>query len=171
VKKSGSLLGLAGFGAAVAAAAWFGSRYNPSRPKTKAWYDALDKPSWNPPNAIFPVVWTGLYALMATSAWRTWRTRPSGRRQAALVLWGAQLAVNAPWTWLFFEQQNPTGALADVVVLESLIVSYIATTWKIDRTAAVCFLPYAGWVGFASALNAEIVRRNRDAGKSLPRAA
>lgn len=28
-------------------------------------YAALDKPSWQPPGAAFPIVWTGLYAVIA----------------------------------------------------------------------------------------------------------
>lgn len=161
MKKNRNLIGLAAFGAAVAAAAWFGSRYNPGKPETKLWYDGLSKPRWNPPNGVFPIVWTALYALMAASGWQTWKSRPSPRQRAALVLWGAQLAANAEWTWLFFGLQNPEAALLDVVVLEALIVSYIAMTREVDGTAAACFVPYAAWVGFASVLNGEIVRRNR----------
>ncbi len=51
--KSKSLLALAGFGAAVAGAAWFGSRYSPKDPRTKLWYNRLDKPGYNPPTMFF----------------------------------------------------------------------------------------------------------------------
>ena len=56
--KTKSLLALAGFSAAVAGAAWFGSRYSPKDPRTRLWYSRLDKPSYNPPNYIFPFVWS-----------------------------------------------------------------------------------------------------------------
>ncbi|MFP5227156.1 MAG: TspO/MBR family protein [Acidobacteriota bacterium] len=160
MKKSHALLGLAGFTAAVGAAAWFGSRFNPSIPKTALWYRSLNKPPWNPPNAVFPVVWTGIYALMAASGWRAWTRPASPRRQTALLLWSAQLVANAQWTWLFFGLQKPEAALIDIAVLEALIVSYMATTRKLDPAAAACFVPYAAWVAFAAVLNAEIVRRN-----------
>lgn len=168
--KTKSLLALAGFGGAVATAAWFGSRYSPKDPRTKLWYSRLDKPSYNPPDYVFPIVWSTLYSLMAISGWRVWEQEDSPERSKALRLWAAQLASNAHWTKLFFGEHKPASALADVVALESMIVRYIATVRKVDTPAAMCFVPYAAWVAFAAVLNADIARRNPDAHKKFPRA-
>lgn len=160
MKRSSSWLALLGFGAAVAAAAAFGSRFTPQNPRTKDWYQKLAKPPYNPPNAVFPIVWPALYTLMTIAVWRISRQPASPQRSAALSLWTAQLLVNAAWTWLFFGRQAPKQALVDVIVLEGLIVGFIVTAEPVDPPAAICFLPYAGWVGFATLLNAEIVRLN-----------
>ncbi len=168
-KKTKSLLALAGFGAAVAGAAWFGSRYSPKDARTKLWYSRLEKPSYNPPDYVFPIVWSTLYSLMAISGWRVWQGEDSPERSKALRLWAAQLASSAEWTKLFFGEHRPLRALGDVVALESMIVRYIATARKIDTGAALCFVPYAAWVGFAAVLNADIARRNPDARKKFPR--
>jgi tryptophan-rich sensory protein len=37
-------------------------------------------------------------------------------------------------------------------------VLLIRQTWRAGRTAAVVLLPYVGWIAFATALSAEIVR-------------
>jgi benzodiazapine receptor len=157
--KPRSLLALAGFGLATAGAAWYGSRYN-RKAKRDAWYRGLDKPAFTPPDKVFPVVWTSLYALMAWSGWRVWSAAPSRERKAALRLWASQLAANAQWSKLFFGQHRPTLALADILALEGMICSYIATARKVDRAAGNAFIPYAAWVAFATVLNAEIARRN-----------
>jgi tryptophan-rich sensory protein len=166
-KKSGStgprsLLALAGFGLATAGAAWYGARYS-RNVNRDSWYRELDKPSFTPPDAVFPVVWTSLYALIAWSGWRIWCAAPSRQRTAALQLWISQLAANAKWSKLFFGQHRPTLALADVLALEGMIVSYISTARRVDRAAANAFIPYAAWVAFATVLNAEIARRNPQA--------
>jgi len=34
-----------------------------------AWFKSLDKPSWQPPDWAFPVVWSVLYFLNALAGW------------------------------------------------------------------------------------------------------
>ena len=63
-----SLLALAGFVAATVGAASSGAKF--SRYKSKLWYRSLNKPAFTPPDKVFPIVWTTLYALMAWSGWR-----------------------------------------------------------------------------------------------------
>jgi translocator protein len=168
-KDTKSLLALAGFGAAVAGAAWYGSRYSPRDARTRLWFSQLDKPGYNPPDYIFPIVWSALYTLMAISGWRVWSGPDSPERKRALRLWAEQLASNAQWTKLFFGEHRPVAALIDVVALESMIVRYIVNARKVDTAAALCFVPYAAWVGFATVLNADIARRNPNAHRKFPR--
>jgi len=156
--RTGSLLALAGFGLATAGAALYGARY--SRGNRDGWYRDLRKPSFTPPDNVFPVAWTTLYALIAYSGWRVWCAAPSRQRDAALRLWISQLAANAQWSKLFFGQRRPTLALVDVFALEGSIIAYIATAHKVDRAAAYAFVPYAAWIAFATVLNAEILRLN-----------
>lgn len=170
MKRSYSGLALFGFGVAVAAAGWFGARYSPRDSRTRLWYKRLDKPPYDPPNAVFPIVWTALYSLIALSGWRVWQQEDSPERSRALRLWASQLATNAEWTRLFFGQHRPKHSLANIVTLQALIISYILTASEVDRKAAALFYPYAGWVAFAALLNAEIVRRNPDAERIFPRA-
>jgi translocator protein len=159
--RTGSLLALAGFGLATAGAALYGARY--SRGNRDGWYRDLRKPSFTPPDKVFPVAWTTLYALIAYSGWRVWSAAPSRQRDAALRLWISQLAANAQWSKLFFGQRRPTLALVDVFALEGSIIAYIAAAHKVDRAAAYAFVPYAAWVAFATVLNAEILRLNPQA--------
>ncbi|MBM3584304.1 MAG: tryptophan-rich sensory protein [Alphaproteobacteria bacterium] len=118
------------------------------------WYQTLDKPALNPPDAVFPVVWTALYVAMAVAAWRVWRKAGAGRAFAWFVL---QLALNLGWSWLFFGMRRIDLAMAEVLVL----LAAIAMTWlafrRVDRWAGYLFLPYLAWVGFATYLNAGLL--------------
>ncbi len=160
MRRSGSLLAFAGFVTGTIAAAWFGSRYNPSRGDTRLWYRRLRKPAYDPPHFLFPIVWTGLYALMAFSGWRVWRKPDSSERTRALALWLAQLTANAAWSNLFFGKKRPDWALADVTLMRGLILAYIQEASRVDRLAALAFMPYLAWVSFAKKLNRDIVRLN-----------
>ncbi|WP_374383358.1 TspO/MBR family protein [Dongia sp.] len=121
------------------------------------WYAQLAKPSFNPPNWIFAPVWSLLYLMMAIAAWRIWRESGFRAARSALLLYGAQLAVNLLWSALFFGLQQPVIALVACLVLLALIS---ATGWAFlrhDLVAAVLFLPYIAWVAFACLLNGAIV--------------
>jgi tryptophan-rich sensory protein len=70
------------------------------------------------------------------------------------------MTLNAAWTPLFFGERAGTVALADITALDVAIVGYLRAAWKVDRPAALAVTPYLAWTLFASALNAELVRRN-----------
>jgi tryptophan-rich sensory protein len=150
------LLTMAGFGALTAGAAAVGARFTPN----SLWYARLRKPWFQPPGWVFAPVWTGLYALIAASGYRVWRAPSSPERKAALTLWGAQLGLNAAWSWLFFGEHAPKAALVDIGLLDVTIEAYARAAQKVDPAARWMMAPYQGWVAFATLLNAEIVRKN-----------
>ncbi|MFT3915314.1 MAG: TspO/MBR family protein [Anaeromyxobacteraceae bacterium] len=125
----------------------------------RPWYALLRKPAAQPPRAAFGPVWTALYASMAWSAYRVWRsTRPG--RGAALALWGTQLALNASWSPLFFGARRPRAALAVVGALVPAVGAYALAARRVDRGAAALVVPYLAWSAFAVYLGAGVVRAN-----------
>ncbi len=126
-----------------------------------AWFRTLLKPTWNPPNALFGPVWSALYALMALAAWRVWRLPATPERNHALAAYAAQLLVNALWTPLFFGLHLMTVALADLLLLDTLVAATIILFRRLDRLASWLLLPYLGWILFATGLNAAIVWLNQ----------
>ncbi len=121
------------------------------------WYATLNKPAFNPPGWVFGPVWTTLYVMIGVAGWRLWRAHHNSR---AMELWWLQLALNYLWSPAFFGLHNPALALVVIVVLLAAIIATIAAAWNPDRTAALLFLPYAAWVGFATVLNATLVALN-----------
>ena len=123
-----------------------------------SFYAQLTKPAWAPPAGVFGPVWSVLYALMAVAAWLVWRS--AGSRAVALGLFGAQLAANVLWSWLFFAWHRGALAAVEVLVLLALIVATAAAFWRISRLAALLLVPYLVWVGFASVLTWAVWRSN-----------
>ena len=130
-------------------------------PNLASWYAGLVKPSFNPPNWIFGPVWTALYLLMAYSVWRVLKVADrDNERRNALALFFLQLAFNAGWSWLFFALNSPLAGLLNIVPQFLLILATIVRFRRLDLVAALCLVPLAVWVAFASALNFEIWRLN-----------
>lgn len=136
---------------AVIAAGAIGSLF--TNAATSDWYQSI-KPAITPPNYVFPIVWTALYALIALSIYLSW-TNAKGKSEKMLLLRGftANLILNALWSILFFGMKNPMLALADLILLWVSIIFLIKTCWKINKLSAWLLLPYVLWVTFAGLLN------------------
>ncbi len=122
------------------------------------WYAALAKPSFNPPNWLFPPVWSVLYVMIGIAGWRVWRLALDG---GLFKLWLAQLLLNFAWTPVFFAMHQIALALCIILLLFIAILVFIGMAWKRDPVAAWLFVPYAAWVGYAGLLNGAILLLNR----------
>lgn len=141
--------------AACGAAAATGAMFNPGE-----WYDRLSKPSWTPPNWVFPVTWTVLYICMAVSAARVAVLPDSGQ---ALALWSVQIAFNTLWTPVFFGLRRLRAAMVVMVGLWLSVAATAVAFAQHDTLAGVLFLPYLIWVTIAGALNYSVWQRNPSA--------
>jgi len=120
------------------------------------WYATLTDPSFAPPSWVFGPVWTTLYILIATSAYRVVVSLDHSWNKwvpLAVGLWALQLSLNTIWTPVFAGAQNLEVALYYIVMLWVSIAAYIVVSWKIDRTASLIMVPYLAWVSFATVLN------------------
>lgn len=122
------------------------------------WYAALNKPAWNPPGWVFGPVWTLLYLLMSTAAWRVWRR--TGLASRPLGWYGIQLVLNAIWTPVFFGAQAIGAALVILLLLLAALLATVNHFRRIDRAAAWLLAPYLAWSGFATFLNFTLWRLN-----------
>jgi hypothetical protein len=71
-------------------------------PEIDGWNRTIEKPSWNPPDAVFGPVWTTLYIMMAISAWLVWRTGEVKAPKLPLSLFGIPLLRHVGWSRIFF---------------------------------------------------------------------
>ena len=124
-----------------------------------AWYEGLKKPSWVPPNWLFPVAWTSLYLLMSFAG-----ARVAGEDGSALAMafWALQIALNTLWTPVFFGLRRLRQAIPIMGLLWVAVAGCLVTHWSIDTAAGIAFMPYLAWVTVAGALNISVARLNPD---------
>jgi tryptophan-rich sensory protein len=131
-----------------------------TEPNIPTWYAGLNKPPFNPPNAVFPVVWTILYVLMAIAAWLAWRSAPTGKHWRVTGPFAVQLALNSAWSFAFFAAHNPWLGVGVIACLLVAILWTMLAFARHSRAAAALLVPYLAWVGFATALNVSIAVLN-----------
>lgn len=148
---------------AVAAASGSGAIASPQR--NPDWYSRLRKPSYQPPGAAFPVVWTALYGDIATtSAVAIDRFRAAGRHDKARRYGAAlslNLLLNAGWSWLFFGYRKLGASVLGAAALTASSADLARRTADADRRAGWALLPYPLWCAFATVLATHIWRLNR----------
>lgn len=133
----------------TAGAASFGALFPPG-----AWYAGLTKPALTPPDWVFPVTWTALYAMIAVAGWLLWRSRKrTATGHFAVAVWCLQLGLNAAWSWLFFGLHLTGIALAELAVLWTAILATVLLSRRQAPVAGWLLAPYLIWVAFAGWLN------------------
>lgn len=140
------------FLAACFAAGATGALFPPGK-----WYEDLNKPTWTPPNWLFPVAWTTLYLLMAGAGARV---AVSPDNAVAMALWALQIALNGLWTPVFFGLRRIRLGLVVLVGLWIAVFSGMIALWQVDWLAGLMFAPYLAWVSVAGALNLSVMRLN-----------
>ena len=127
---------------------------SPSRSRsTKVWYALLHKPRFNPPKAVFPVVWTLLDGALALGAYRLARQPSTPQRNRALGLFATNVAMITGWSKLFFGR----GAAA----ITAAAAAYVAAARPVDKPAAASAVPLVAWVAFATVLSTTVWKMNR----------
>jgi len=140
--------------------AYAGSTFTPL-PGSEWYYSVLHKPSWNPPDWLFPPAWSLLFLLMGVALYLVVQQHSKETKiRGALIVFGLQLLLNLGWSAAFFGLHSPLLSLVVIVLLWLAIVLTIVKFRTISLVAGNLLIPYLMWVTFASFLNFTIVRLN-----------
>ncbi|MBW0015891.1 TspO/MBR family protein [Mycobacterium sp.] len=150
--------------AAVATASMVGGLA--TRPAVQsAWYARLRKPAYQPPRTVFPTVWPMLYADIAVvSAGTVDLLRDTGNRPAArgyLLRLALNLALNAAWSWVFFDRRRLAAAVALNAALTASSADLARRAIAARGRRGVPLVLYPAWCAFAFVLSAHIWVLNR----------
>lgn len=116
----------------------------------QGWYATLNPPPLVPPNWIFPVMWSILYALIACAGCYLWLRR----EKQALGIFAFYMLLNWSWSFIYFGLHMMGTALAEIIIMDALIALLIIKTWRRAKLSAMLLIPLMGWSLFATWLNA-----------------
>ena len=124
------------------------------------WYDGLAKPAFQPPGWAFGIAWTILYILLGIAVALVLAEPRSPRRQTALALFFAQLALNFAWSPIFFGGEMVEVGLVTILAMLVLATATANLFRRIHWVAGWLMIPYLAWLCLATALNYETGRLN-----------
>lgn len=125
------------------------------------WYYSLEQPAWAPPDYMFGIIWTTIFAMIAVAGVLAWEKAPSRRDvEVTLGLFALNGFLNLGWSFLFFRAQRPDYALYELVALWLSVFILIVFCGRFSKWSAVLLVPYLVWVTIAGALNYQVVQLN-----------
>lgn len=131
--------------------------YDPS------WYLSLQKPSWNPPNWVFPAVWIPLKVMQSVALWLVWKSAPTPESAVLpLTLFGSHLLLGNWWNVTFFGRHKMRQSVRVMGTFWASIAATIASFYPVSPLAAALMAPTQLWVTVAAKLNWDLVRLNQD---------
>ena len=122
------------------------------------WYSGLVKPSFNPPDYIFPSIWIFLYLSMAFAVWLVW-IHPK-KTEKVIYIYFVHLLFNASWSIVFFALHQVFLALVVVVIILILVLWLTKLYYPISKISSFLMVPYIFWLVFAFILNLNILLLN-----------
>lgn len=133
---------------AVILTAFIGSKFT----TIDSWYESV-KPSITPPNIVFPIAWTTLFALIAIAMYLSLSNSKGEIRKNLAIMFGMNLVFNVLWSLLFFKMHYPSLAFVDLILLWFSAIMIMRTCWNVSKPASWLLLPYVLWLTFAGILN------------------
>ena len=127
--------------------------------KIKDNIDTFNKPVFNPPGIVFPIVWTILYILMGISSYIIYNDNSTYKKKA-LTIYAVQLFINGLWSVIFFRLKLFLLAFITIIILLVVSIYMVIEFYKINKTAGLLQIPYIIWLIFASVLSISVYTLN-----------
>ena len=126
---------------------------------TGDWYKSLNKPSWTPPDWVFPIAWLYLYIAMSYSLVRVYG---ASNNDLFLIFWALQLVFNTLWTPVFFGLHRIKLGFIILLCLWVSVIIMVVLAFYTDLIAGLLLTPYIAWGSYAGVLNFSIIQLNNE---------
>ncbi len=118
---------------------------------TSDWYQELQKPSQFAPDAVFPIVWSLVYAIFVFAIAYLIYTRKMTPKLA--VLTGLNLVLQILWCLAYFTLFSLLGSTIIIVFLLIVSIWLLVELDKVAELLSVLMSIYPLWIIFATLLN------------------
>lgn len=110
-------------------------------------YNQLNLPIFSPPNIIFPIVWSVLYAFMGIAIYIIINSDANIFNKAvSLALFLIQLLLNLSWTVIFFKFELFGIGIIIIIAIVILVTIMLLFFYDISKFSALLMIPYIIWL-------------------------
>ena len=124
------------------------------------WYAGLARPSFQPPDLVFGVIWPlNFLALFVVGVWFT-RSVGTATAWWVTVVLATSVVAALTWAWFFYVPHRLSVAALCLLTAAVLTWALVALVARSVPWAGVVLVPYAVWLSIATALSIQYARLN-----------
>jgi tryptophan-rich sensory protein len=124
------------------------------------WYAGLTRPSWQPPDIVFGLIWPYNFLALAVVGVIVAQRGSPGVVGAWLAVGAASVVCALSWAYLFYVPHQLTASAVALAGTAVLTLVLVILTWTVTRGGALALLPYLIWVSLATSLAFGYARLN-----------
>lgn len=125
------------------------------------WYRSLVRPSWQPPDAVFGLIWPYNFLVLGIAGWIVAHRGTTADRTVWLCSLAVGVAAALAWARLFYVSHSLWPATAALAVAAVLAWPLVVVAWRVAPVLGLAVVPYAVWVAVATSLAAGYASINR----------
>lgn len=116
------------------------------------WYATLNRPSWQPPDFVFGIIWPYNFVVLGIAAYNVAQALSRNLALTWIVLFAASVASALTWAYQFYVPHNLSIAATALVIAAILTLPVLYLTFKASILVGILIVPYQIWVIIASTL-------------------
>lgn len=116
------------------------------------WYLGLYRPTWQPPDWVFGLIWPYNFLALGISSIVIARTLSKTLVIIWIVLFAVSVLTALIWSYLFYVPHNLTNAALALITTAILTLPITFLTFKASVNFGLALLPYQLWIVVASSL-------------------
>jgi tryptophan-rich sensory protein len=117
------------------------------------WYLSLKKPSWQPPNIVFGIIWPYNFAMLVGATWIVATRLSTTHRLIWLIFLALSVTSSLIWAWLFFMSHLLLASSIALLFATLFTTPLLVISFQASPALGIAFVPYQIWLALATSLS------------------
>ena len=124
------------------------------------WYQSLNKPTWQPPDIVFGLIWPYNFIMLGISGFIVVRDASSSRSMIFLVFLALSVVAALAWSYFFYQPHDFTRASIALGLAALFTLPLLILTLQTNALVGILLIPYQGWLTIATLLSVSYGKLN-----------
>jgi tryptophan-rich sensory protein len=125
------------------------------------WYLSLQRPPWQPPNAIFGIIWPYNFVVLGIASYQVSQSLTRLENVVWLVFLGLSITSALTWAYQFYVPHNLSVSAIALGLAALLTLPVLVLTYRASLLMGLLLTPYQVWVTIAATLAWGYMTRNQ----------